>query len=326
MKLNNKGFAITTILYAVLILFLSLILALLMLIGNRKLVLDKYKSEIKANLNSSTETQGARVQIASDATYVRIYEDEFMNYDFKSKVSGCLNGTSESAEETDTLCSNNEIDISNLLNYKIYDESYNEVISFSADTLLGENGFEVDTIKYKYYEKDADGNYVLDSTGSSLKTITSKLKVNKENIFFVKYYVVDNNNVLSKEATRTIVILKYDNYIHLKNNYFKIASANLLSYDFTVNADSYKLENNSLLKDNSLLKYEIFNEADYHITKFKEVDGDFYYNCDAEACKENGTFKDILVTADERFRVRYFTGSLNNLTSEEEYVYFYVEY
>ena len=72
MKLNNKGFAITSILYAVLLLFLSLIVALLMLMSNRKLILDKYKTEVKENLNDSAETHGARVQIARDATYIII--------------------------------------------------------------------------------------------------------------------------------------------------------------------------------------------------------------------------------------------------------------
>lgn len=323
MKLNNKGFAITSILYAVLLLFLSLIVALLMLMSNRKLILDKYKTEVKENLNDSAETHGARVQIASDATYIRIYENEFMNYDLKSKVSGCLNRSNPSTEEIDTLCSSNETDITHLVNYKIYDEAYNEVVSFTFDNLLGENNFKVDTVKYTYYDKDEDGNYKVDASG--IKTITTELKPNKENIFFVKYYVVDNNNVLSKESMRTIVILKYNNYIHLKSNYFKIGKSDLLTYDFKSHADSYKLENGELVKDNSLLSHAIFNSEDILINEFKIVSDKLYYTCEADSCKENGEYKNILVTADEKFRVRYFTGTLDNLTSEESYAYFSVE-
>ena len=72
MKLNNKGFAITSILYAVLILFLSLILAMMMLLANRKMVLDKYKANVREELNSSKETYGAHVQISSDTVKLRI--------------------------------------------------------------------------------------------------------------------------------------------------------------------------------------------------------------------------------------------------------------
>ena len=51
MKLNNKGFAITGILYSVLILFLALLLGILGIISSRKILLDKTKSEIINKLN-----------------------------------------------------------------------------------------------------------------------------------------------------------------------------------------------------------------------------------------------------------------------------------
>ena len=46
MKLNNKGFAITGIIYAILLLFIVLIVGILMMLGNRKILLDKLKNEI----------------------------------------------------------------------------------------------------------------------------------------------------------------------------------------------------------------------------------------------------------------------------------------
>ena len=51
MKLNNKGFAITGILYSVLILFLALLLGILGIVSSRKILLDKTKSEIINKLN-----------------------------------------------------------------------------------------------------------------------------------------------------------------------------------------------------------------------------------------------------------------------------------
>lgn len=46
MKLNNKGFAITGIIYSILLLFIVLIVGILMMLGNRKILLDKLKEEI----------------------------------------------------------------------------------------------------------------------------------------------------------------------------------------------------------------------------------------------------------------------------------------
>lgn len=47
MKLNNKGFAISTIMYIILIMAVVLISITLSLLSNRKLVLDKAKQEAK---------------------------------------------------------------------------------------------------------------------------------------------------------------------------------------------------------------------------------------------------------------------------------------
>ena len=43
MKLNNRGFAISGTIYALMFLFIILIFATLGLLGSRKVVLDKYK-------------------------------------------------------------------------------------------------------------------------------------------------------------------------------------------------------------------------------------------------------------------------------------------
>lgn len=46
MKLNNKGFAITGIMYAILLLFIILVVGILVMLGNRKILLDRLKFEI----------------------------------------------------------------------------------------------------------------------------------------------------------------------------------------------------------------------------------------------------------------------------------------
>ena len=334
MKLNNKGFAITSILYAVLILFLSLILAMMMLLANRKMVLDKYKANVREELNSSKETYGAHVQISSDTVKLRIYEDEFMNFDMKSKVSGCLNVAKKVENPEASLCSENEKDVTELVNYNIYDELGNEVLNFSSEVLISEDGFKTEIIKYTTYEKDSNNNYVLAEDGKSLKIITHDLTANKNNIFFVNYYVVDNANILSKASIRNIIIVKYNNYINVLNNYFKISRSEILTYDFLSKAKAYKLEttteNNTLKRklvaDQQSLNYKIYNADDYEIKEFKIVDNQLVYSyCKKNICESNDTYFEEKITSDEKFRVRYFTGTINNLTSEINYAYFNVE-
>ncbi len=53
MKLNNKGFAISSMLYSILLLFLMLIVGVLAILGNRKVILDKVKNEIVTDLTQN---------------------------------------------------------------------------------------------------------------------------------------------------------------------------------------------------------------------------------------------------------------------------------
>ncbi len=51
LKLNNKGFAVSGIIYSILILFLILIFGILSILGSRKLILDKFKNDVMNELN-----------------------------------------------------------------------------------------------------------------------------------------------------------------------------------------------------------------------------------------------------------------------------------
>lgn len=50
-KLDNKGFAIASILYSIMVLFLLLLLSILGILGNRKAILDKNKKDILEKIN-----------------------------------------------------------------------------------------------------------------------------------------------------------------------------------------------------------------------------------------------------------------------------------
>ena len=50
MKLNNKGFAISSIIYLILVLVIILITITLSILGSRKLIIDKIKDEVLNNI------------------------------------------------------------------------------------------------------------------------------------------------------------------------------------------------------------------------------------------------------------------------------------
>ena len=51
MKLNNKGFALTSIIYMLIVLFVMVVLLILANLTSRKVVLDKIKNDVKAELD-----------------------------------------------------------------------------------------------------------------------------------------------------------------------------------------------------------------------------------------------------------------------------------
>ena len=58
MKLNNKGFALTSIIYMLIVLFLMIMLLVLSNLAQRKVVLDKMKYDVKNKLNQGGIMQG----------------------------------------------------------------------------------------------------------------------------------------------------------------------------------------------------------------------------------------------------------------------------
>ena len=55
LRLNNKGLAVSGIIYSILILFLILIFGILGILGSRKMILDKLKNDVLEQLNQSNE-------------------------------------------------------------------------------------------------------------------------------------------------------------------------------------------------------------------------------------------------------------------------------
>lgn len=92
MKLNNKGFAITSIIYSMLVLFLALVLLIMSNLASRKLVFDKQKSSILESIN----TPSLDVNEIKTYTYVGYGEtwDVTHNGNYKIELWGASGGLS----------------------------------------------------------------------------------------------------------------------------------------------------------------------------------------------------------------------------------------
>lgn len=55
-RLNNRGFAISSVLYMALLLFLILIVSLLAMMGSRKNILDKMRRDAYNSINGVTQS------------------------------------------------------------------------------------------------------------------------------------------------------------------------------------------------------------------------------------------------------------------------------
>ena len=117
MRLNNKGFAISGTIYALMFLFIILIFATLGLLGSRKIILDKYKNEVLTNLKSNTDIinlskvdkSGASMPVLSPnmipviydgtnfvkAEFISEYDQDWYNYEEKRWANAVIIKNSE---------------------------------------------------------------------------------------------------------------------------------------------------------------------------------------------------------------------------------------
>lgn len=312
MKLDNKGFAISGILYAIMILFLTIIFSLLALVTNRKLVLDKYKGEVKELINNSEETFGIRVQLANNTSNFKISENAFADYDPKSDVAACLNASITG--DTNPLCRSYEVDYSDYLAYRIYDTDGNEV-TFNFNTITSSDSYSIKVASYTYYARNNSGTYLVNNNNTGLKTVTNLLDVNNENKFYIKYSAVDNNNILSKEVTRTLVINKYNYYINITDNYYSIDPSDITSFDFKTKAKCYNYDGTNLNAANSSLNYALYDSNNELITGFSATSTGASYTV------ASGT---KTVNPADLFHVRYYVDTLADSKAEIRTAYFSV--
>ena len=112
MRLNNKGFAISGVIYAIMFLFIILTFAILGLLGSRKIVLDKYKQDVMKDIEgdasiiniSKIDRSGAPSPILASsmipviydgtnwikAEYISDYDQNWYNYEYKKWANAVI--------------------------------------------------------------------------------------------------------------------------------------------------------------------------------------------------------------------------------------------
>lgn len=155
MKLNNKGFALTSIIYMLIVLFLMIMLLVLANLATRKVVLDKMKNNVKNELN-----QGGTIN-SSDLPYQNITSGiyyETLELAFKHAKTGDTIKVLKDVEDTSTpiLNENKEVKI---------DLAGNEI---SLDKKLTNNG------TLDIYSSENDGTIISPVNGpiSNIGTLT----------------------------------------------------------------------------------------------------------------------------------------------------------
>lgn len=87
-KLNNHGFAVSGILYPILVLFLMLVIGLLSIMSSRKTVFDRTKNEILDELNDPNSLKEPQVTvIGKDITILNNTNVPNFNFDLKENVT-----------------------------------------------------------------------------------------------------------------------------------------------------------------------------------------------------------------------------------------------
>ena len=153
MKLNNKGFTISGIIYALVFLFVILVFAILGLLGSRKVVLDKYKqdviNDIEGNNNiiniGKIDRSGASAPVLASsmipiiyngenivkAEYISEYDQNWYNYEDKKWANSVII-KEEYKEQYNDITAGTVINKDHVLAYYVWIPRYKYKL-FNAD-------------------------------------------------------------------------------------------------------------------------------------------------------------------------------------------------
>ena len=269
MKLNNKGFAVSSILYSLMVLFVFLIFTVIMLFANSKVMFDKMKTDMKADLEGVD-----KVLIAPNSEYqlANFQEDKNIieNY-FTYSVIGK----------------------SPIASMKCIDKNHNTEVSNVNELSIGSHEIECTITKTNNYSKSATTNIAI----SSDYVCSSVIVGTTGNIAYGTYKIGDEYecNPGDGKGRRFYVISSTSTTVKL------IMDRNLgnnVSWNgtggSTINEASAQLQSMTSSWKDVTVSLPVKNDI-YGITNSLSINKDTYpylltnINCNNNKCSENAT-------------------------------------
>lgn len=158
MKLNNRGFAISSMLYSILLLFLMLIVGVLAILGNRKIILDKVKNEIVTDL-----TQNKAFDISFEHKNILLANTSKVS-DFTFSLMDGVKVIDQNGNVIDTPITTTSSPTFNSAVNGTYTVTY--TANYQGNVIIAERVIDViDPITYEYAYTGKEQQFVASSSG-----------------------------------------------------------------------------------------------------------------------------------------------------------------
>lgn len=207
LKLDNKGFALTSIIYMLIVLFLMILLLVLSNLASRKIVLDKIKYDVKTKLDQEVIINASELPYLNTTTgiYYETLEQAFNNVQEGTentiKVLKDVTDTStpELAEGKNVVLDLNAytISASNLITNNgtldIYSSSNGGTIQSSAEKIIDNNGILT--------TNETSSSYILALTSTTTSSTARVIYNNSEGLATLNANtILSYDNSMSSEA------------------------------------------------------------------------------------------------------------------------------
>lgn len=233
--MNNKGFAITGIIYTLMVLFIILIIALLSMFNDRKKILDKLKDKVQNNINTEIDYTPASFNPKS---VTELEQDEFYTYEVKIKGYYELKLISSNGS---VLKSELYLKEGEKLYLKVGSKTYNSgksEIYFSKEDktsllmqITNTNNIVTDNYKNRLFQKTNYTKNTLElGDGSIIITYVTKEKKNTDlnKVRYIKDCITGNNLNQVNEWSEIEAILNGENRALNKKVTGDVSDANLI--------------------------------------------------------------------------------------------------
>jgi len=201
--MNNKGFAVSGIIYGILVLFIILLITLLSMFNSRKTVLDNLKEKVLNQVGSNVEIK--------EFTYTELNKIGEYKTELKGYYNIQMNNINGSSLSTNIYLNQGE---------KLYFKIANNMVSIYSDKeakeLLASINNSTYTIEKKYNDKlFLNTKYIQNSTKEN-KIIIKYIKTTRKNknmnqVRYIKSCIDGSNKGISNSWTEIMAIVKGEN-------------------------------------------------------------------------------------------------------------------